>query len=71
MVTVKERAHAVRRAQDALKALEQHKATTVPQLGAARDQLNIANNSNDRRAVLDAAYAIESLVLKVTGRPGN
>lgn len=66
-ISTHDRAEAIVRAKKALAHLEQHPDTRQEQLGAARDQLNIAHNFNDRHAVLDAVYAIESIVLTVYG----
>ncbi|TWH04748.1 hypothetical protein L615_001000000810 [Nocardioides sp. J9] len=66
-ISVKERGRAVARAQQALRHLEQHTATTVPQLGAARDRLNLTRNCRDPKPALDAVYALEALVVEVYG----
>jgi hypothetical protein len=66
-MTVKERNVASTRAKQALAHLEAHPDTTLAQLGAARDQLNIAHNSSSRWEVEDAVFALESIVLNVYG----
>ncbi|GGO94103.1 hypothetical protein GCM10011584_34370 [Nocardioides phosphati] len=66
-MTVKERLAAITRGKQALAHLEEHPDTTRAQLGAARDQLNIAHNSSSRWEVEDAVFALESIVLNVYG----
>lgn len=66
-ITVADHANAIARAEQALKDLELHPATTRSQLGAARDQLNIVRNWNSTIAVWDSVCAIEGLVLDVYG----
>jgi hypothetical protein len=66
-MSIKERHQAIARAKQALAHLEAHPDTTRGQLGAARDQLNIAHNSSSRWEVEDAVFALESIVLNVYG----
>jgi hypothetical protein len=64
-ITVPARNAAITRARHAMRHLEQHPATTLAQLGAGRDQLNIASNNHDERAVNDAVHALERIVCTV------
>lgn len=63
-ISVKGRAEALIRARHALDHIEQSTARRG-QVGAARDQFNIAHNFNDPHAVWDAVYALECLVTDV------
>lgn len=67
-MTMKDRAAAARRAEHALAHLEQHPATRLGQLGAARTQLNLVHNLSDDQAIWEAVQALDSVVVDVYGR---
>jgi len=66
-MSIRDRGEAIARAENALRHLEQHPATTVDQLGQARWQLNNAYNSTAAAFVYDAVEATELIVLEVYG----
>ena len=71
----RDRAEIGARARHAFAHIEEPTAparATLGQLGAARDQLNIAQNVHHPAAVREAVYALETIVLAVhQGRPAD
>ena len=69
VLPAKERAHAIRRARRALKALADHPGASRKQLGKARERLNDCYRLSDPDAVWAAAQAIEASAADVYGVP--
>ena len=65
VMPAKERAHAIRRARRALKALADHPGASRKQLGKARERLNDCYRLSDPDAVWAAAQAIETAGVKL------
>ena len=71
VMPAKERAHAIRRARRALKALADHPGASRKQLGKARERLNDCYRLSDPDAVWAAAQAIEAIAATVYGVPDD
>ncbi len=67
MMTIKERAVAIRRAQAALKTLSEQPMASQRQLGVAREQLNDCYRLSDPERVRAAADRAESTAATVRG----
>lgn len=69
MMSVEDRAVAIKRAQRALKAVADHPDSTQRQLGACREGLNACFRLADPAAVWQAVRSVEAVATAVYGVP--